>query len=130
MMDNRNISDTPRDRIEGDFLDARLRESAGYEAPWNISANRNRQNRRSPGFVSAGWQNLSAAEDSGEERLDAEMRGEERGCARVNCLSGLPLAMVYMPDQEWRNLYGMEEALCHGTLFSELDFPFCMGCAR
>ena len=34
------------------------------------------------------------------------------------------LAMVYSPAQEFDDLYEADEALCHGTLFRELDMPF------
>lgn len=33
------------------------------------------------------------------------------------------LAMVYSPEQYWRNIYEPCEALDRGTLFSELYFP-------
>ena len=39
-------------------------------------------------------------------------------------LSGMPLAMAYVPWQEWQNLYSAEKALCRGTIFEELDKPF------
>ena len=42
-------------------------------------------------------------------------------------LSGYPLASVYAPIQEWRELYDEERALKAGTLFSELDLPFVCG---
>ena len=38
-----------------------------------------------------------------------------------------PLASVYAPVQEWRELYDEQSALCHGTLFKELEFPFLGG---
>lgn len=34
------------------------------------------------------------------------------------------LAMVYSPVQEWQNLYSVEEGLCEGTIFRELNKPF------
>ncbi len=40
-------------------------------------------------------------------------------------LSGFPLAMVYSPYQQFDNLYEPDEAICKGTLFAELDKPFC-----
>lgn len=50
-------------------------------------------------------------------------------CARENDpLANSPLAMAYTPDQEWRELFCEEEALGHGTLFRELDFPFYPAC--
>ena len=41
-----------------------------------------------------------------------------------DCLTGMSLAMVYSPCQEFDGLYPVEEALCHGTLFTALDKPF------
>ena len=38
-----------------------------------------------------------------------------------------PLASVYAPVQAWRELYDEETALCRGTLFKELEFPFLGG---
>ena len=35
------------------------------------------------------------------------------------------LAMVYPEWQEFRDLYQPDVALCRGTLFQELDKPFC-----
>ena len=35
------------------------------------------------------------------------------------------LAMVYPKSQEYRDLYTPEAALSRGTLFKELDMPFC-----
>ena len=35
-----------------------------------------------------------------------------------------PLAMMYSPTQEWRNLYDNEMGLSRGTIFKELDLPF------
>ena len=41
-------------------------------------------------------------------------------------LEGYPLASMYAPLQEFRNLYDKETALREGPLFSELNLP-CMG---
>ena len=49
-------------------------------------------------------------------------------CAKKNCLSGYPLAMSYTPDQEWQNLYCDDDAMSHGTIFTELYKPFYHGC--
>ncbi len=37
---------------------------------------------------------------------------------------GAPLAMAYVPWQRWTNLYELNTALLHGTIFPELDLPF------
>lgn len=39
-------------------------------------------------------------------------------------LSSHPLAMVYSPLQEFRDIYTPDVALERGTMFSELDLPF------
>ena len=39
-------------------------------------------------------------------------------------LSGLPLAMAYVPMQKWNETYEPAMALARGTLFPELDKPF------
>ncbi len=35
------------------------------------------------------------------------------------------LAMAYVKWQTWQNIYDAEKALHHGTIFQELDLPFC-----
>lgn len=40
-------------------------------------------------------------------------------------LDKLPLAMSYTPFQELNETYNFGEALMRGTLFPELDKPFC-----
>ena len=44
-----------------------------------------------------------------------------------NCLRGRSLAMVYSPCQDFVNVYEPMAALSRGTLFAELDKPFCAG---
>ncbi len=36
-----------------------------------------------------------------------------------------PLAMAYVPWQQWNNTYDLDRALMVGTIFPELDKPFC-----
>lgn len=40
-------------------------------------------------------------------------------------LQELPLAMAYVPIQSWGDTYTPCRALCRGTLFPQLDLPFC-----
>ena len=40
-------------------------------------------------------------------------------------LSDMPLAMAYVPWQEWKNIYEAEKGFKRGTIFEELDKPFC-----
>ncbi|MBP5431294.1 spore coat associated protein CotJA [Ruminococcus sp.] len=39
----------------------------------------------------------------------------------------VPLAMAYVPWQQWGETYGEDEALSRGTLFPQLDLPFTGG---
>ncbi|HJB19395.1 MAG TPA: spore coat associated protein CotJA [Candidatus Bariatricus faecipullorum] len=36
----------------------------------------------------------------------------------------MPLAMAYVPWQNWRNLYDIHKGFTRGTIFEELDKPF------
>lgn len=38
-----------------------------------------------------------------------------------------PLAMAYVPFQQWGDVYEAQEGFEKGTIFPELDFPFMMG---
>ena len=40
-------------------------------------------------------------------------------------LSGLSIAMAYVPWQEWRSLYEVEKGFRCGTIVAELNLPFC-----
>jgi hypothetical protein len=39
-------------------------------------------------------------------------------------LGSLPLAMAYVPMQQWKSAYPPSEALMNGTLFPDLNLPF------
>lgn len=47
-------------------------------------------------------------------------------------LSDMPLAMAYVPWQQWRRLYEVEKGFHSGTIFEELNKPFkgIGGCCR
>lgn len=36
----------------------------------------------------------------------------------------LALAMGFVPDQTWQNIYNSDVALARGTIFADLDKPF------
>jgi len=44
-----------------------------------------------------------------------------------NLPQNAPLAMAYVPFQEWSDVYSDDEAFPIGTLFPDLDFPFMRG---
>ena len=53
-----------------------------------------------------------------------------RGCGNDGCNIGteyvdhMTPAMAYFPWQKWEDIMKMEEALCHGTIFAQLDKPY------
>lgn len=38
-----------------------------------------------------------------------------------------PIGMAYVPFQQWGKTYEADEALQHGTMFPDLDYPFLGG---
>ena len=67
-----------------------------------------------------------------DENLLLHLMGERMPCAEGGTVpqDTRPLAMVYSPAQEWRELYDNETGLARGTVFKELEFPFLGGAAR
>ena len=53
-----------------------------------------------------------------QETLEAVMPGESMFPKNIS------LAMSYVPNQPFENLYDEPTALSRGTLFKSLDFPF------
>lgn len=54
-------------------------------------------------------------------------KSEGCGCDKYeteDMLSGMPLAMAYVPWQEWQNVYDACAGLKKGTIFGELIYPF------
>lgn len=74
-------------------------------------------------------------------RPSAAVRVPQTDMVQNNCcddkaeydeLSGMPIAMAYVPWQEWRAVYDTEKGFHRGTIFEELDKPFVGrgGCNR
>ena len=42
----------------------------------------------------------------------------------------MKLAMAYVPDQRFENVYPASDALNAGTLFGDLNLPYCVGGRR
>ena len=149
MMDMRNSRGTPRELYENTFPRRGFRGARGMRA--DVPAGRFQN--YAVGMNGEGITGPEAEENGGigplqyepedgravpiadppapeEIRITGEENGSPGACGGTDALMGWPLAMVYAPDQVWRELYGDEEALGAGTLFRELDLPFCPGCAR
>ena len=43
----------------------------------------------------------------------------------MDSLGQFPIAMAYVPWQRFGQTYDLSKALCAGTIFPELDKPFC-----
>lgn len=61
------------------------------------------------------------------KKLDTKMElnefvGIEKPC--VDDIEDMPIAMAYVPWQQWRKIYEPKDALKRGTIFKELDLPF------
>ena len=57
--------------------------------------------------------------------MSAPVYRERSGCSdRDDALDGMPIAMAYVPWQEWREICDLEKALCQGTIFQELNLEF------
>ena len=64
---------------------------------------------------------------SEEHFREKERRGNGPSCAvcaNEDAISGMPLAMAYVPWQKWEKLYEIDKGFCAGTIFRELDKPF------
>lgn len=46
------------------------------------------------------------------------------GCNKETTLSGMPIAMAYVPWQSYGNIYPLSQALRNGTMFQELNLDF------
>ena len=56
-----------------------------------------------------------------EQRPMPDYENESSLCP---CKNGVPLAMVYPVKQEFCDIYDVEIALVHGTIFTQLNKPF------
>ena len=54
-----------------------------------------------------------------------QIQGVDKGCENtLGYAPYLSLAMAYVPDQEWTEIYEMPMGLERGTIFKQLDKPF------
>lgn len=77
--------------------------------------------------------NIDSRNRSSASYSNESVNRQGQGCfVKCDVLRGMPLAMAYVPWQNWQNLYDPEKGLCQGTIFSELDKPFwgMGGCCR
>ena len=124
-MEYRKFSNTPRERIDDDMLERILNEE---DLPCCSYGDSMRQAAKRNGCgCGTGERRVMPRQEMIPPADDNEICPD--GCGKKNCLSGYPLAMAYTPDQIWQNLYCDEDALSHGTMFTELYKPFYHGCS-
>ena len=51
-------------------------------------------------------------------------------CEKKKDMKGFPVAMAYVPWQEWEDVYPLNKGLQRGTIFEALDKPFFKGRCR
>ena len=49
---------------------------------------------------------------------------QDRDCNKETTLSGMPIAMAYVPWQSYGDIYPVPQALRNGTMFRELNLDF------
>lgn len=83
-------------------------------------------NYRSNDYMRRGQcqRSFSSAPAHSEREYSVRVEENTENCCMHDPLNGLPIAMAYVPWQEWKNIYAAEKALCRGTIFEELDKPF------
>ena len=61
---------------------------------------------------------------------DTDMRSDVKAAGSSRLPENMPLAMAYVPVQQWGEVYDSGEALGSGTLFPDLVFPVSKGGGR
>ena len=64
------------------------------------------------------------AEEKTNARRAVTTQNEHSGPGFVMNYNLLALAMGFVPDQLWQNIYNDDVALARGTIFADLDKPF------
>ncbi len=148
IMENRKDNYTPRDRIDDELLFELLRENEPSCSGYGRYESEAGSGCTGRSLNCSGSSNSVAACDSSARRSSCKSSQAERrnirssrcpsqcdtsfeanqddgkSCIEDSCINKYPPAMVYCPDQAWSDLYEVEKALAHGTLFSVLDLPF------
>jgi len=81
--------------------------------------------RNMPAWASSSYPDRAYSRAIGNDNFGYE--STETRCARNkdNIAPQVVLAMVYAPYQTWKDIYDPATALCKGTIFEELNKPFC-----
>ncbi len=126
-MDYRKNMNTPRDMIDPELLLRLMRENEPVTATFggcgSSCASRMTENRRKGncGCGNPGTPGMSG-NTSRQENPDHRPCGES--CANDDRMKNFPIAMAYVPMQEWEGIADDETALARGTLFDALHLPW------
>lgn len=76
-----------------------------------------------------GCQNQNRAmQHTAAQRAAVQRSAEQQSCMRQKenqqRLSDMPIAMAYVPWQEWYGIFDLEKGFRCGTIFEELNKPF------
>ncbi len=123
----------PRDRIDRDTLRLILAmedengTASGFDCGCTSSKGHTSQNIR--GSSARHGAESSVARNASAGTCGCGNQDDNGNSVTLPPLHGYPLAMVYSPYQDFRDLYEADAALARGTLFRELDKPFLAGSA-
>lgn len=142
-MDYRKNVNTPRDMIDDETLLRLMRESEPVAATFggtsckrrsadgrrNCAGERRDESRSYTERCGCGTVRREERNENSDRERNTENNDERRRTTCENCVNdermrGFPLAMAYVPWQEWEELYDEDTALTAGTLFRALDLPW------
>lgn len=66
-------------------------------------------------------------DDMDDNNSETMPNPDNSGNNGMECVVGCPLAMAYVPWQQWETPFDMEEGFRVGTVFPSLDLPFLGG---
>lgn len=138
-MDYRKNVNTPRDMIDDEtllrlmreaepvtatFADGRRRGEDGKRGCDRNSRNNGRTRYDNRYSERGGEQNENGGCGCAERDGNGRRENSCESCVNDDRMRGFPLAMAYVPFQEWEDIYDDETALARGTLFRALDLPW------
>ena len=86
------------------------------------------QRRQGRGYPNQGMQQRGTMQQTAMHQANMRHRAADQAAGRClpdsRTLSDLPIAMAYVPWQEWCGILQLEKGLCCGTIFEELNKPF------
>ncbi len=120
-MDYRKNMNTPRDMIDPDLLLRLMRENEPVTATFGGCASRENRRKGNCGCGNDRNPKMSVPIPRQEDNGNC---GCDESCAKDGRMKNFPLAMAYVPMQEWEGIVDDETAFARGTLFEALHLPW------